>query len=1501
MNSTLSAQPEETVKFTVGSDLRADKLSDQAKEFEDQEDFQSALDNYNKSIRIKRSNPNPRLKELARDLIRAGYCYIQLGNTSGAQEYLNEALGISQKIVARKLEVSSLDNLGISFELQNKFSQSIKHYKKAILIFKNLGDNSGMATDIFRIGRSYFYWGRYPEARKYLKEAEKRFDNISSGVSGRELNDILAFQENCRQLLTAVFLKMNKVENAFLQNETCITKVHDTRYSSVGKTLPTLSVDQLQLELSEQSAVLIYANSGLKNPVIFTVTKRKVRAREINLKDFASRVQNRFSIELDNLRSWESRIKWFNSPAQRELKLFGNPAFGEILSLYSSLLSSKSSSSSDAIKIISRELFDLLIKPIYHEIREKNELTIIPNGILSSIPFEALLDESGHYLVEYHQITYSPAAAMIKLNKKRKYSADRKPILTIGNPGYLQSGDAGENISNSSQLKLSLNEMWDTPLAEYSAAALYSALGVKSWQAMPGTESEIDGIKGVFSKTEALVADRASEKIIKNMSDDGDLLDYQVIHFATRGVIMHGQPELSGVVLSHSKLDAGGNDGYLRLQEIADLKLRADLITLSHIDPGFGSRINNPGVFDLAQAFAVSGARGISVSLWQPDQEDVNRFILHVYESIVEQGFNFARANTEAKRYFISGAGGSEFKNPHYWASMVFHGDHTEKTFLTPPKIALLISQGKQVSPTTRREPIKPVVLESEKPEMEEVDEKEVEIALDEPVIDEIEDKKTDIEDEKTGIEQTVDEKTELSEVDESVEKETEVTLDKPDVEDLTVKKQEIPEADKPVVKESDFLVKKPEIDKPTDKKQELPETDKPDVKKTDFVAEKPDLPKTDKLEVEESDYKVSEPAVEKPVYEEPVIQEKKDKPEIKESDFVVKKPVIEKPADERPEVREKVEKETEEPETKVDQPVVKKTTPGKTAKHKLAVDKPARKKPFFNKPPVLKYNQWDFVTDEHASEEFTPLVSPSPEAYITPSFDFPDRIESVDREFVTAAHDAEEFTPLEPDVPEAVEPEVRQPEVVVEEPVDEKPVQEVDATPEVVVEKPVKKEPVPEKEPTPEVKKDKPYKPVQTRTQFSGTYKQRYQHALELYEAGKHDEAEDQFLLLLEEDDSNSLSDNCQYWIGECQYAKGEYDDAYVEFDKVHNFKNSNKVADAEIMMEKCRRRTGKTLKKSSSTKKPQLVQAPVKQPKKKPPIKKPAAEPDEKKPPLASETELFSGPDKALQEITYSGSVQNKPVSTSSVPYQKRYSFALKNHENGNYEAAVRQFQEMLDENNQHDLADNCQYWIGECYYKMGKYDIAIVEFERVLEYENTNKNEDALTMIGRSRWKLQHNTKTEYAPEPTKPPLAGETKKVTKVTPKKKKTKKATGYEGKYNQAIELIEADNRPEALPILKGLLKESRKHELSDNCQYWIGEITYEAGSYEQALVEFRKVLDDYRNSNKTEDATYMIARCYHKMNDPDKAVELYKLFIEVFPESPRIDKAKYYLGRLSR
>jgi tol-pal system protein YbgF len=68
------------------------------------------------------------------------------------------------------------------------------------------------------------------------------------------------------------------------------------------------------------------------------------------------------------------------------------------------------------------------------------------------------------------------------------------------------------------------------------------------------------------------------------------------------------------------------------------------------------------------------------------------------------------------------------------------------------------------------------------------------------------------------------------------------------------------------------------------------------------------------------------------------------------------------------------------------------------------------------------------------------------------------------------------------------------------------------------------------------------------------------------------------------------------------------------------------------------------------------------------------------------------------------------------------------------GKHDEAARGFEDFLRAYPGSDLADNSQYWLGECYYDRKDYTQAVREFRRVVErYPNGNKVPDALLKVG------------------------------------------------------------------------------------------------------------------------------------------------------------------------
>ena len=104
------------------------------------------------------------------------------------------------------------------------------------------------------------------------------------------------------------------------------------------------------------------------------------------------------------------------------------------------------------------------------------------------------------------------------------------------------------------------------------------------------------------------------------------------------------------------------------------------------------------------------------------------------------------------------------------------------------------------------------------------------------------------------------------------------------------------------------------------------------------------------------------------------------------------------------------------------------------------------------------------------------------------------------------------------------------------------------------------------------------------------------------------------------------------------------------------------------------------------------------------------------------------------SLSETKSISSVETaSPALSSTGSYRDRYRQALTFYQNAQNQESIELFRQLLSEDKKNELADNAQYWIGECYYSMKQYRRAIVEFEKVFAFKNTNKDDDAQFKLG------------------------------------------------------------------------------------------------------------------------------------------------------------------------
>jgi CHAT domain-containing protein len=131
-------------------------------------------------------------------------------------------------------------------------------------------------------------------------------------------------------------------------------------------------------------------------------------------------------------------------------------------------------------------------------------------------------------------------------------------------------------------------------------------------------------------------------------------------------------PELSGLVLSLVDEKGQSQNGFLRLQEIYDLRLRADLVVLSACQTALGREIKGEGLVGLTRGFMYAGAERVVASLWQVDDLATAALMKAFYRNMLKGGLSPAAALRAAQLEIRKE---DRWSAPYYWAGFTLQGE----------------------------------------------------------------------------------------------------------------------------------------------------------------------------------------------------------------------------------------------------------------------------------------------------------------------------------------------------------------------------------------------------------------------------------------------------------------------------------------------------------------------------------------------------------------------------------------------------------------------------------------------------------------------------------------------------------------------------------------------------------------------------------------------------------------------------------------------------------
>lgn len=585
--------------------------------YHSQGQYSQALKYYQQALTIFQELPD-RTGE-GKTLNNIGAVYGNMRDYPKALEYYQQALTIEREMNDRTGEGKTLNNIGEIYRNRREYPKALESYQQALGIIQKVGAPAEEGIILNNIGGLYGNIREYEKAKRYLFDAVKVFESVRrQDLTDTDKVSIFERQTSSYRMLQEVLIAQQKMNQALeiaergrarAFVELLARKISDNPDKQPSPESP--SIQQIQKIAKEQNATLVeYSIVGENNDLnlyIWVVQPTgQVEFRQVNLQQF-------FNTSLEN----------FVTSTRQSIGVRGRSSI-EVVPL-------DDSEAKNQLK----QLHKLLIEPIADLLPTDPNAHVIfmPQGELFLVPFPALQDANGKYLIEKHTILTAPAIQVLDLTQKQRVKvqqANPKGLVVVGNPTMpkvtIKIGEPPEQLN-------------PLPAAENEAITIAKLLNTK-----------------------ALTGNQATKKAILSQ-----LPQARIIHLATHGLLddFKGLGVPGAIALAPS----GNDNGLLTADEILDLKLNAELVVLSACDTGRG-RITGDGVIGLSRSLITAGVPSIIVSLWSVPDAPTASLMTEFYRNWQEKKLDKAQALRQAMLTTMK-----NHPNPKDWAAFTLIGE----------------------------------------------------------------------------------------------------------------------------------------------------------------------------------------------------------------------------------------------------------------------------------------------------------------------------------------------------------------------------------------------------------------------------------------------------------------------------------------------------------------------------------------------------------------------------------------------------------------------------------------------------------------------------------------------------------------------------------------------------------------------------------------------------------------------------------------------------------
>ncbi|HEV7373695.1 MAG TPA: CHAT domain-containing protein [Pyrinomonadaceae bacterium] len=682
--------------------LEAYALLDIAAMFNSSDDTRQALSQYYQILKLYQSIGDRRGQ--ARVLNKIGNVFYSSGRKQSALSYYKRALALNRSAKDLIEEATTLYNIARAERASSHLDEALSSIKSAIKIieflriqissptlrssyFASIRNHYGFYIDLLMqmhkerptegFAEAAFEASERARARAFLELLSESKVNIRKGVAPELLERERSLQQllNTKAQYRTRLLSSENTENTSEALEREIRQLtteyeevqarireQSPRYAALTQPQP-LRVEDLQAELKDDKTLLLEYMLGDEKSYLWVVSSTSIESHELPGRSTVERVAS----EVYKLLTARQSVAGDKNSSNQ------TPATNTDWQYEEQVL------------VLSK----MLIGPVAAHLGTKR-LLIVPDGVLQYISFAALPVSSIPDGVEkqstsraqngetnlvplmlQHEIINLPSASTLAaLRRETSSSPGGKEIVAVLADPVFEPDDP--------RVKASGSPVSDGSSAGQEASTLRTALRDKAGAGgtslrLPFTMREAEGIMAVTPPGGGFLATGFAANRTTAMSTQ--LGQYQIVHFATHGLVDSQRPEFSGIVLSLVDEQGNPQDGFLQLHDIYNLNLSAKLAVLSACDTGLGKDVKGEGLIGLTRGFMYAGSKSVMASLWKVDDQATAELMGHFYRAMLKERLSPAAALRSAQ---VAMWKDPRWRAPYYWAAFVLQGEYDE-------------------------------------------------------------------------------------------------------------------------------------------------------------------------------------------------------------------------------------------------------------------------------------------------------------------------------------------------------------------------------------------------------------------------------------------------------------------------------------------------------------------------------------------------------------------------------------------------------------------------------------------------------------------------------------------------------------------------------------------------------------------------------------------------------------------------------------------------------